>query len=184
MPDLIALQPLLDLSRRGVKFSQDVAKQVKVLFEEINSADATSRFIALIKILQIMLEDRSATLLSSSGYSIAITSDSSADKLDKIIRHLYQHYTENLKAEEVANMVHMSTNHFHRFLKQRTEQTFTELVNQLRISKACSLLINTNMPVTTISDMCGFNNISNFNRRFLQFKDITPSLFRKQYVAR
>jgi hypothetical protein len=63
MPDLIALQPLLDLSRRGVKFSQDVAKQVKVLFEEINSADATSRFIALIKMLQIMLEDKSAILL-------------------------------------------------------------------------------------------------------------------------
>jgi len=40
------------------------------------------------------------------------------------------------------------------------------------------------MPVTTISDHCGFNNISNFNRRFLQFKDMTLSQFRKLYVAR
>lgn len=40
------------------------------------------------------------------------------------------------------------------------------------------------MPVTTISDLCGFNNISNFNRHFLQFKDMTPSQFRKLYVAR
>jgi len=80
--------------------------------------------------------------------------------------------------------VHMSTNHFHRFIKQRTEQTFTGLVNQLRISKACSLLINTTMPITTISDTCGFNNTSNFNRRFLQLKDMPPSQFRKRYLSK
>jgi AraC-like DNA-binding protein len=184
MPDLISLLPLLNESRRGIKFSQGVAEQVAVIFKAMPAAAPATRFIGLIQILQLMKNDQQAKLLSSSGYSIAITSDNSSDKLDRIIRHLYQHYSENLKAEEVAQLVHMSTNHFHRFLKQRTEQTFTELVNQLRISKACSLLINTAMPVTTISDMCGFNNISNFNRRFLQFKDITPSLFRKQYVAR
>jgi AraC-like DNA-binding protein len=129
-----------------------------------------------------MVDDQEAHVLSSTGYNVGITSDPSTDKLDKIISYLHQHYTENLKAEDLANLVHMSTNHFHRFIKQRTEQTFTELVNQLRISKACSLLINSQMPVTTVSDICGFNNISNFNRRFLQFKEMTPSKFRKFYV--
>jgi AraC-like DNA-binding protein len=57
-------------------------------------------------------------------------------------------------------------------------------VNQLRISKACSLLINTGIPIMTISDQCGFNNVSNFNRRFLQYKKMTPSLFRKNYLNR
>jgi AraC-like DNA-binding protein len=129
-----------------------------------------------------MLTDKKSQLLSSSGYSIAVKSDDSADKLDKMIHHIYHHYTDNLKAEDVAKLVHMSTNHFHRFFKQRTEQTFTELITQLKISKACSLLINTNIPVTTISDMCGFNNVSNFNRRFLHLKSSTPSAFRKQYI--
>jgi len=184
MPDLVALKPLLALSQRGVKFSNLVAKKVTTIFKTIEKSPPTQRFISLIEILQLMATDTNAQLLSSSGYNVAITSDPSTDKLDKIIRHLHQHYTSNLKAEELAQLVHMSTNHFHRFIKQRTEQTFTELVNQLRISKACSLLINTTMPVTTISDICGFNNISNFNRRFLQFKEITPSQFRKLYINR
>lgn len=184
MPDLTTLKPLLALSQRGIKFSTAVAKKVAVILKKMAKAPPTQRFISLIEILQLMENDTDAIVLSSSSYNIAITSDPSTDKLDKIIRYLHQHYTSNLKAEELAQLVHMSTNHFHRFIKQRTEQTFTELVNQLRISKACSLLINTTMPVTTISDICGFNNISNFNRRFLQHKELTPSQFRKSYIAR
>jgi AraC-like DNA-binding protein len=184
MPDLMALKPLLQLSKRGIKFSKKVAEKTAVLFKFMANAEPSERFIGLLEILQLMHDDQDSKVLSSSGYNIAITSDPSTDKLDKIIRYLHEHYTENLKAENIAKLVHMSTNHFHRFIKQRTEQTFTELVNQLRISKACSLLINSAMPVTTISDHCGFNNISNFNRRFLQFKDMTPSQFRKLYAAR
>ena len=182
MPDLVALRPLLALSSRGIKFSQAVAKKSAVIFKNMNNALPSQRLIGLLEILQLMHDDESAQALSSTGYDISITSDPTTDKLDKIIRYMHQHYTTNLRADDLAQLVHMSTNHFHRFIKQRTEQTFTELVNQLRISKACSLLINTAMPVTTISDLCGFNNISNFNRRFLQFKALTPSQFRKSYA--
>lgn len=184
MPDLKDLKPLLQRSKRGIKFSENVSQKVAEIFKQMEQASPTERFIGLMEILQLMFGDKKSQLLSSSGYNIAITSDPSTDKLDKIIRYLHEHYSEKLKAETVAELVHMSTNHFHRFIKQRTEQTFTELVNQLRISKACSLLINSSMPVTTISDHCGFNNISNFNRRFLQFKEMTPSQFRKLYIVR
>jgi len=184
MPDLMALKPLLQLSKRGIKFNKKVAEKAAKIFKFMAKAEPSERLIGLLEILQLMHDDQNSRVLSSSGYNIAITSDPSTDKLDKIIRYLHEHYTDNLKAENIATLVHMSTNHFHRFIKQRTEQTFTELVNQLRISKACSLLINSTMPVTTISDHCGFNNISNFNRRFLQFKEMTPSQFRKLYITR
>jgi len=184
MPDLMSLKTLLQLSRRGIKFSKEVAEKSAVIFKAMANEEPAQRLIGLLTILQLMDDDLDAKVLSSSGYNIAITSDSSTDKLDKIMCYLHQNYTNSLKAEEVAELVYMSTNHFHRFIKQRTEQTFTELVNQLRISKACSLLINSSMPVTTISDNCGFNNVSNFNRRFLQFKEMTPSQFRKLYLMR
>ncbi len=183
MPDLVALRPLLALSSRGIKFSQEVARKSAIIFKNMAKAQPSQRLIGLLDILQLMHDDSNLQVLSSTGYDVAILSDPSTDKLDKIIRYIHQHYTENLRAEDLAKLVHMSTNHFHRFIKQRTEQTFTELVNQLRISKACSLLINTSMPVTTISDVCGFNNISNFNRRFLQFKELTPSQFRKNFLS-
>jgi AraC-like DNA-binding protein len=181
MPDFFELKTLFERSQRGILFSRETAKKSNAIFKKMHLGTSFMRFNGLMQILQLMLDDKETETLASSGYKNAITVDSSTDKLDKIIQYIHQHYTEKLSAEEVANLVHMSTNHFHRFFKQRTEQTFTELVNQLRIGKACSLLINSEKPITTISDMCGFNNISNFNRRFLQLKTMKPSEFRRIY---
>lgn len=184
MPDLSGFKTLLELSRRGIKFGPETVKKSARIFRKMQHGNASQRFIGLIKIFQLMLEDKEKKVLSSEGYTISLTSDPSSDKLDKVIRHIHQNYTTKLSAESVAKLVHMSTNHFHRFFKQRTEQTFTEVVNQLRISKACSLLINSHMPISTISDTCGFNNTSNFNRRFIQFKAMKPSEFRQIYKGK
>lgn len=184
MPDLEGFKGLLEMSRRGVKFSAETVKKCARVFRKLQEASASERFVGLIQILQLMLDDKDKKALSSDGYNISLTSDPSTDKLDKVIRYIHQNYTDKLSADDVAQLVHMSTNHFHRFFKQRTEQTFTEVVNQLRISKACSLLINSHMPISTISDTCGFNNISNFNRRFLQFKEMKPSEFRQIYSGK
>ncbi|GHE89843.1 AraC family transcriptional regulator [Thalassotalea profundi] len=181
MPELDNIKALLVMSKRGIKFSDFTAKKVASHFKKMHKQNASQRFISLMEILQLMVDDPNKNTLSSENYTIALTSDNASDKLDKIIQYIYQRYTDAIKAEDVAKLVHMSTNHFHRFFKQRTEQTFIEVVNQLRISKACSLLINTHMPISTISDLCGFNNISNFNRRFLKLKAMKPSHFRQHY---
>ncbi|MEW6989885.1 AraC family transcriptional regulator [Colwelliaceae bacterium 6441] len=184
VPDFFEIKHLLERSQRGIKFSKKTAMASEKLFKKMHHGSPLQRFNGLMAILQMMIEDKEAQVLSSAGFNIAITSDPSTDKLDKIFQFIHENYTNNIKADEVAALVHMSTNHFHRFIKQRTEQTFTEIVNQLRISKACSLLINTQKPITTISDMCGFNNISNFNRRFLQFKQMKPSEFKKVHLSK
>ncbi len=184
MPDLADYKSLLEQSRRGITFSRETVKKTVKIFKRIQNASASQRFIGLMELLQLMVDDKNKKILASDNYSISLTSDPSSDKLDKVVRYIHQHYTTKLHADDVAKLVHMSTNHFHRFFKQRTEQTFTEVVNQLRISKACSLLINSHMPISTISDTCGFNNISNFNRRFLQFKKMKPSEFRRIYVGK
>lgn len=181
-PDLEAMKALLAQSQRGIKFSSKSTMQCAKIFRRMANQEASSRFISLMQVLQLMVEDKTKVILSSNNINLKHVTDRSPDKLDKIIRYIYEHYSERLKAENLAAQVHMSTNHFHRFFKKRTEQTFTEVVNQRRVNKACSLLINTPMPISTISDLCGFNNLSNFNRRFLQFKRMTPSHFRKSFA--
>lgn len=183
MPEMEQLSGLLERSQRGVAFSQGVATHCTEIFINMADSGPMSRFIGLFQILKAMIDDDAAEVLSSSSYSTAIQQDSASEKIDRVVQYIHQHYTETLKADQLAELAHMSTNHFHRFLKQRTEQTFTELVNQLRIGKACALLINSDQPISNISDICGFNNISNFNRRFLQVKKSTPSAFRKAYAG-
>jgi len=181
MPELKPLSDLLAKSKRGVEFSVATAQQCRTRFEAMVDATPMQRLLWLLEILQLMLDDSSARMISSDGYAPVSFADSATEKIDRVIAYIHQHYTSDLCAEQMAALAHMSTNHFHRFFKQRTEQTFTEFVNQLRVGKACSLLLTTDLPVSAISYRCGFNNISNFNRRFLQLKHCTPREFKRSY---
>ena len=61
-----------------------------------------------------------------------------------------------------------------------TGNTFTHFVQQVRIHRACQLLMQSDHFVSQICYEVGFNNIANFNRRFLEIKGLTPSQFRQQ----
>lgn len=182
-PELKPLQDLLAKSRYGVEFSCTTAAQCQSHFEAMANASPLRRLVGLLEILMIMLADKQAKLICDTRYAPRVIPDSASEKIDRIIAYIHRHYTCDLSAEELAAQVHMSTNHFHRFFKQRTEQTLTELINKLRIGKACSLLLTSGLSISLIAERCGFHNTSNFNRRFLQFKQCTPREFRKEFKA-
>lgn len=179
-PELMVLEDLLINSQRGLKFSTQTARIAKTYFEQIEQSEPFEQYLNLMGLLREMSQDAHTHILSSATFSASSYSHQAQDKFDKVIDYIYQHYTESMCAEQLARMAHMSTNHFHRFFKKRMERTLTEFINQLRIGKACKLLVNTNQSITSISDQCGFKNISNFNRRFLNLKESTPSQFRKR----
>jgi AraC-like DNA-binding protein len=178
-PELLVLADMLKLSMRGIEYSHETIKSALPVFKAMNNADPIERYILLMQLLNVMVKDENYRILSSSFFTFGDKTDISVDKLDKVISHIYEHYTDPLSAGELASLAHMSTNHFHRFFKKRTEQTLNQFINQLRIGKACKLLIHTNALISVISDQCGFNNISNFNRRFRMVKGNTPKEFRK-----
>ncbi len=182
--ELFGLKEFLVKSRLGIKFNITTAIEATNLFNRIATASPLMRFSTLLELLDLMSRDTKATFLSSTIFTFGERADRSRDKLDKVIDYIYENYTESLYADDLAKLAHMSTNHFHRFFKKRTELTLTEFINQLRIGKACKLLANTNSPITVISDQCGFKNMSNFNRRFLALRSCTPSQFRKQISNR
>jgi AraC-like DNA-binding protein len=57
-------------------------------------------------------------------------------------------------------------------------------VNQVRVNKACLMLMHSDRYVTSICYEVGFNNVSNFNRKFLEIKGVTPTEFRRQSQLR
>ncbi|MBW8183317.1 AraC family transcriptional regulator [Shewanella nanhaiensis] len=178
-PEMQGLEEMLERSSRGIFYSSESTEKALSLFRQMENADPFSRYILLMNLLNVMLKDNQSKLLSSRFFTYGDKTDSGIDKLDRVIEYIYGNFDRGLYADELAAIAHMSTNHFHRFFKKRTERTLTEFINQLRIGKACKLLINSNHPISVISDQCGFNNISNFNRQFLSIKGSTPSRFRK-----
>jgi AraC-like DNA-binding protein len=182
--ELASLHSLLTHAKRGVLFSEETARKAHSVFIAMETANPFRRYILLLELLALLQQDSQQELLSSTLFTHGSKLDFTVKKLDKVIEHIYDNYTQALSAQDLAKLAHMSTNHFHRFFKKRTEKTLTEFINQLRIAKACKLLLSNQSPISTISDQCGFNNLSNFNRRFIQFKGVTPSRFRQCFSSK
>ncbi len=78
----------------------------------------------------------------------------------------------------------MSAKSFSRFFKKNTGKAFVPYVNELRVGLACQKLIETDASISEICFESGFNNLSNFNRRFKEVKGVSPRELRAQYRDR
>jgi len=76
----------------------------------------------------------------------------------------------------------LSISGFHRLFRRHTRLTLTRYVAELRIGRACSLLVNSTRPIAHIADEVGYANLANFNRQFLALKGLTPRQFRRSFV--
>ena len=73
----------------------------------------------------------------------------------------------------------MSPAAFSRFFRRAMGRTFTDYLTELRVTTACTLLRESDDPITSVAEQAGFANLANFNRRFLQRKAMTPSEYRR-----
>ena len=69
----------------------------------------------------------------------------------------------------------MSESRFSRFFRRATGNNFVDFVNRVRINRACQLLMESDCYIAHICYEVGFNNVANFNRRFLEIKGMRPS---------
>jgi len=63
-----------------------------------------------------------------------------------------------------------------------TGKTIVAYLNELRIGLACKLLLETDGSIAEVAFESGFNNLSNFNRRFLKLKGISAREYKTQHL--
>jgi AraC-like DNA-binding protein len=98
-----------------------------------------------------------------------------------VYRYIHAHYNQTPDVNAVASSVHLSTPAFCRYFKKQTNMTFTDFVNQYRITQAKTMLLN-GMRVSEACYEVGFESLSYFNKLFRKLTDENPSEFRKKYV--
>ena len=94
--------------------------------------------------------------------------------------YIQKHYQQTVTLEELASTVHLSRGQFCRTFKHLTGVTPFHYLLRYRILQSCNALSNTNKKITDIATSHGFNNISYFNRAFIQLMNMTPSQYRKR----
>lgn len=83
-------------------------------------------------------------------------------------------------AEKIAASLGISTSYFQHLYKDLFRISFhADLIN-MRIDYAKGLLLNTNLKLETIVEMCGYSNPVHFFRQFRKETGMTPGQFRNQ----
>ena len=110
--------------------------------------------------------------------------DRQLDQINASVQRILSDFAQPLSAADFAMYLGMSESRFSRSFRRATGNTFTDFVNRIRVQQACHLLMATDRQVTHICYEVGFNNVANFNRRFLEVKGMTPTQFRRQASGR
>jgi AraC-like DNA-binding protein/quercetin dioxygenase-like cupin family protein len=101
-------------------------------------------------------------------------------KLELSIDYIHENYVTDLTLEQLANQSGLCKGSFCRYFKKLTGESPFTYISRYRIRKSCELLLNTEMKVTQVASQCGFDNISYYNRTFMQYMKCKPSEYRKQ----
>ena len=72
---------------------------------------------------------------------------------------------------------------FCNYFKRRTQKTYIDFLNEIRVGYACSQLLETNEPVIDICYSSGYNTMAHFHRQFLKLKGLTPLQYRKSFSS-
>lgn len=99
----------------------------------------------------------------------------------KVLRYIEGHYY-NGSLSELAEKLHYDFAWLSREIKRKTDKTYTELVQEKRLSQAKYLLKNTDLNVDEIAAQTGYNNIAYFHKLFQKDTGTTPHKYRKVNV--
>ena len=103
------------------------------------------------------------------------------ERIRQVKDYVASNYMNDIRLQELADIVCMSAESFSRFFHHRTGRTPNRYIIDYRVGISARLLLNTNMAVSEIGFSCGFNTLSHFNRLFRESKGCTPSEFRERY---
>jgi len=110
-------------------------------------------------------------------------SENEGMRMQAVMNFTLNSLSDQIKLEEVAALANMSTNAFCRYFKQRTNKSYFQFLIEIRVEHASTLLTNkVDLSISEVAESSGFQNLSNFNRRFKKEKGVTPSQFRRENV--
>lgn len=175
------IKNMLEKSLRGISFSPEMINTIQPRLIALKDSNGFNSVLELLSILHELSMSKSMVLLSNSSFMNSANLKHNSRRLEKAFEFMNNNYDKEISLKDLAKLTNMTEESFSRFIKKRTGNTFINSLNEIRLGHASRMLIDTTHTITEISYLCGFNNISNFNRLFKKKKHCTPKELRENY---
>lgn len=156
--------------------AQKLRGRVREILDELQGKEAYDRFCVKGLLLALIVE-LSRTLPCEKPLerrSSAIT------PIVPAIQYINEHFSENISMEELQEECHLSATHFRRVFGAVMGCTPLEYIQNLRVNRACDMLLSSDISILDASLAVGFDSISSFNRHFAKILGVPPSVWRRE----
>lgn len=151
------------------------------MIEEFNRSLPYS-FEYLINALEtiIILSFRTFGNYLRDGEACSIESMSVGTTVYTIIKYIEDHIFSIPDIKTLAEQMHFNYNYVSHIFKKRTGTTLKRHIIQVKMNKACELILEGRWSLTEIACMLGYESIQSFSKAFRKELGISPSLYKKQ----
>jgi AraC-like DNA-binding protein len=176
LEEMKSIKKFISRTSRGIQFldkPKETAASIIYKMKDANGVDKLVLFLSLVK-----------KLAESKGKFLAVSPSGDfkteeGKRMNAILQFTFRESHRKIYLDEVADIANLSVEAFCRYFKQHTQKTYTNFLNEVRVSSACRLLINKDLTVQDVCYQAGFNNLSNFNRIFKRVIGKQPSKYLK-----
>ena len=109
-------------------------------------------------------------------------------KKDKTVENMYKFITSNylkqVAIQDVADYVCLNPNYANTLFRESTGMSIGRFINMMRIYKAQSLLLTTDLKIIDVALDSGFQSLGNFYKTFQQQVGENPSQYRSRHMPK
>lgn len=180
-PEFASIATLFERARSGISFYGQTKQLAGERLNQLASLPPFERLMQLLSIFQVLAISTEYAPLKgevvTSTYNLI-----EQQRLKLVNQFITEQYARRLSIPEVAMVANLTEAAFCRYFKRMTRLTFTQFLNQYRISQAQKLLLQDNT-VSEACYACGFESLSYFNKIFRRLTGENPLQFKKRHLA-
>ena len=181
LTETYSIRKLYEKAKRGLTVKGSTKQQLAELMQRSLDEDPLQRVIVLLSILKLLADSDEVEPITS-PYAFYKSNELETIRLNKVCSYALANYEKDISLAEISSIANLSVTSFCRYFKMMTNKTFHDFLIEIRISHACRALIEDRLSIEMVCYESGFNNVSNFYRRFKRIKGLTPVEYRQKYL--
>ncbi len=165
----------LGFSHENLVFNHNNPNNVYEMFKELfKSNKQNDKYLLMLHFLSLMNTIRKGNL--------SISQPKSQPRDSLFIRaelYIQRHITDNIKASDVANFLHVDRSYFSTIFKKEYKISPYAYIQQQKIEFAKTLLRTSNYSIRELADLLNFSDIYAFSSFFKKHCGVPPSQYKK-----
>ncbi len=183
---LKSLTPFINISElpilfkeaeRGLRIEGNKKKLIIGYLTDMTTQNGIELMSTFLKIIGLLVTSSEMVYLNEQSL-LDIYSVKPPGRVSKLMTYIHHNFQSDITLASAASVVDLQIHSFCRYFKSLTNRTFTDFLNEVRISNACKLLQNYDLSISQVAFDSGFSNISYFNRIFKKLRGTTPREYR------